>query len=126
MEGELLEHALGAALATEHESYRAAALVALAPQLDGELLKRALDAALAIGYEGGRAEALGALTPHLEERGRLRVLLENLLLREGETRPGVLQALEIEAFWEPEAVPGELVAAVARHVQEICWEWRWQ
>jgi hypothetical protein len=76
----VLEQALVAARAIEHEESRAQALEALAPQLTGPLLEQALAAAQAIKDEKNRARVLGALAPQVAESWRPQVLEQALVV----------------------------------------------
>lgn len=88
---------------------------------------------LAIRDEWARALALAGLAERLEgapdrERflARLREGIAHLLLdsRRGR-RDTLLRILGQEGLFRPPIVSTETLAAIARHIIEICSEWRW-
>lgn len=122
LQGELLVWGVEAALAINFEIARASALAALVPHLQDKLLVKSLEAALAIQDESACVRVLGALIPQLEVKVGLGVLASYLLRSAREKREAVLRILAIKAF----VMPNDVVAAFARSVVEICWEWHWQ
>jgi len=110
---------------------RAQALAALAPRLTGDLYQEALDAALTIGDEWPRAQALAALLPAAPHPAPLlgdirRAMAEHLWSRLGSGgRGAVLAFCADEALVGPPILTPDILAQLARHIVEICRQWRY-
>jgi len=112
-------------------------LATLAGQMEGqarqEALARGLEAALAIRDERDRARALATLAGRLEIAPDREQFLARL--REGITRllwdcrqvkrEELLKVLAQKDLFCPPIASTATLAAIARHISEICWEWRW-
>ncbi len=137
--GELREQALAEGLAAARaigdKKYRARALAALAPHLAGALREQALAeglaAARASGEEGYRAQALAVSLPYVSDSiACLRAirhamadqLWKNLADR---TREDVLEFCTDEELFTPPILGADTLAAIARHIIEICQHWEW-
>ncbi len=129
LSGELLEVGLATAQAISDEWHRARTLAALAPQLSNELLGEGLAVAQAIIDVEARAHALAALVPFLEDpsaclpviRHGMADVLRNSLTNE--KREDVLQFCADREILRPPILAPTTLAAIARHIVEICREW---
>ena len=105
------------------------------PQLIGEAREEALQAALAsvqaIGDARYRAQALAALLPHVTD---VRFLFAHNSPRHGRSfaeypanrrREEVLEFIADEKLFAPPILSPDTLAAIARHIIEICQEWEW-
>jgi len=124
-----LREGLAAARAIEKESFRAKMLAALAPQLTGEepeqVLREALATARTIENESSRVDVLVALAPQLtgeQVHATLLEFIERLLNKE---RAKILELCTQEKLVTPPILSPEIIAAIAKHIIEICQKWQW-
>lgn len=127
----ILSYALKAAAKITSERQRSWALIEVAPLMENYLRNRALVMAQAISDEHIRAEALAAFAPELlrdeELIASVRHAMIDSLWMKGETsrREDVLMYCTAETLFCPPVLPPETLAAIARHIIEICQEWEW-
>jgi hypothetical protein len=127
----LLRAGLAAATAIANEKARAEALAALAPYSTGELLETGLVAATAIAHEELRAQVLTAFLPLAPDRaGLLRAIrlavtdhVWNNLAHED--RAALLSFCADAKLFAPPVLSPDTLAAIVRHIIEICQEWEW-
>ena len=126
-----LTQGLAAALAINDESNQAEALIALAPQSAGKLLKLGLAAAQAIRNKGYQAQAMAAFLSSVADsqfwlRQIRRLMADHLYDDLSSLSLGhVLGFCSTAILFAPTVLGRTTLAAIARHIIEICQEWEW-
>lgn len=124
-----LKIALAAAFATTNPDQRVKAFAALAQRLTGDLREQAVQeakaAAKTIKYEEPFIEALSAMAPILPQEQVRESLLQLLASLHDVKRNELLKFLTHENLFAPPILSSEILAAIARHIIEICQKWHW-
>lgn len=125
----VLHEGLAAARVINHDWRRAEVLVELVPNLIGrereQVLYDGLDAARKITNEIFRSYVITELTPLLQHEQAYIKILEFIECLLNKKRSEILALCIFKKLFSPPLFSRELLAAITRHIIEICQKWQW-